>query len=152
MKAYKNERRVKRTKNTVGSNVRVWVQTPIGVVAVALGHPDMENKTNIPESWEIGHLPVYFSFCGASIALTDLTEQELDQVVMAFNLAINAARPICKILDQKAYEALESGVELDEVPKRILRGPAPQLVREINTVLPHDPYDDDPEDREILAG
>lgn len=153
-KPYKSGPRVKPKKNTVGSNTRVWMQFPKATVTVALGHPTMENKATVPESWEVGHLPVYFGWNGASLCLTDMTESELDQLVVAFNMAINAARPICKLLDDNAYQALQSGVELDEVPKRILRGPAPQLVRDIDTVLRSDPYDqanDETENDELAS-
>lgn len=150
MKPYKTGPRPKRTKNTVGSNVRVWIQLPEATVSVALGHPTTENKSMIPESWEVGHLPVYFGVGhGNNLCLTNLTEAELDQLVQAFNLAVNAARPVCRILDERAFQILQSQVELDEVPKRVLRGPAPQLIRDINTVLTRDPYeepDDEPED------
>lgn len=145
MKSYKTEPRVKRNnvRGTIESNVRVWLQLPQATVTVALGKPTMENKVRIPEAWEVGHLPVFFGWNGNSLCLTDLTEIELDQLVVAFNKAINAARPVCKILDDRAFEAMQSGAELDAIPKRVLRGAAPQLVRDIDTILPTDPYDED---------
>jgi len=149
----KTERRPTRTKNTIGSNVRAWLQLPNATVTVALGHPNMDNKTAIPEPWEVGHLPVYFGWGANSLALTDLTEEELDQLQYVMQLAINAARPVCKILDEKAYQVLQSGAELDEVPKRILRGRSPQLIRSIDTVLNKDPWaeDDEGDGDEVLS-
>ena len=144
MKAYKTTSRAKRTKNTIGAHVRVWMQFPFATVTVALGHPTTEGKFAIPEAWEVGHLPVHFGWgLNHSLVLTDFTEEELNQLVVAFNLAINAARPVCRLLDERAYDILQSGAELDEVPRRILRGAAPQLIREINTILTTDPYDEE---------
>ena len=141
-----------RKSNTIAQNVRVWLQLPADSVTVALGLPTTENKTNLPECWEVGHLPVYFCIGLKSIALTDLTVEELDQLVQAFNLAVKAARPICEVLDDRAFAALNSGAALEEVPTRVLRGRSPQLIRDIDTRLRDDPYDDDVTEQQNLAG
>ena len=143
----------KRLQNMMGSTTRAWLQLARQTVTIGLGLPTLDNKKSIPEAWIVGHLPVYlgFTFSGgklSSINLTDLTDEELSQFQAIVNKAIDAARPICKQLDEAAFEVLEAGGELDLIPNRVLRGSAPQMFREINTTLNLE--DMTPEDREVV--
>ena len=124
---------MKRIKNTLGTGTRVWLQLVSKTITVGLGKPTLENKKIIPESWIVGHLPVYLSIGRDSLCLTDLTVEELELLREALNKACDAAHPVCELLDEAAYEVLERGGDLELVPNRVLRGRPPSYSRDIKT-------------------
>ncbi len=86
----------------------------------------------------VGHLPIYLGLqtirSTLSLCLTDMTEEELTQLHALINAGFEAAYPICKKLDDAAFEVMnDPSNSLEAIPNRALRGIAPQMARDIET-------------------